>query len=418
MNIDTIILSEPEKVENFFPFSILHPVFDIRVGSLKIWEILKKEIPNVNLIFAGREKIIQNFLERYQLSNPKLEKGVTVVLSSNILFDSNFFDELSAALVNYPGKSLRINYKGKAVGGIFSTANWVENLTANDIKNYGSGIWENFSEIEFSKVKSLEYIWDAIYQNGSFINQSKDYFRNYKDAQGITFNGSHLINPSNIILGGNVRIMPGVVIDASEGTVIIDSNVKIMPQSTIIGPAYIGKNSQIKIGAKIYPNTSIGEWCKIGGEIEDSILQGFANKQHDGFLGHSFISEWVNLGAGTDTSDLKNTYGKISVELAGEKINSYKQFLGFICGDHTKTAIGTKINSGTVTGIASMIMQSGFPPKSISSFSWLTDEKSELNKLDSALKTARIVKSRRNQELTEIEVELMKNEFEKVNNAK
>lgn len=414
MNIDTIILSEPKDKKPYYPFSILHPIFEIRVGAMKIWEKLMHEIPNVKVIYSGRKKIINSFLERQGFENPNLEKGVIVVLSAGIIFDSHFFDELSSAVVNYPEKSLRLTHNGIPIGGIFSPTNWVENLTADDIKNFEEGIWDNFSEIEFTKVKHLDSLWDAIYANGKEITEDKQYFKSYKTVSGLKFTGAYLINPENILIGSNVRILPGVVIDASSGPVILSSNVKIMPQATIVGPCYVGDNSTIKIGAKIYPNTSIGEWCKIGGEVEDSIIHGFSNKQHDGFLGHSYISEWVNLGAGTDTSDLKNTYGKISIEIEEERIETGKQFLGFLCGDHTKTAIGSKINSGTVAGICSMIMGSGFPQKNIPSFSWLSEFKKEINKFEKALTTAKIVKGRRQKELTQSEEILLQEEFKNV----
>lgn len=415
MTLDTIILTEPKEVEEFYPFSINHPIFDLRIGGFKTWERLKKEISNIKLIYSGRNEVVNSFLKKNNLSNPELNRGVIVVLSGNIYFNSDFFDELSKTLVNYPDQSLRLTLNGIPIGGVLSKNNWVENLTPDDIKNISSGIWDNFSEIELTKTVTIKNIFDAIYLNSKFLKYELEYFDNLKNTMGVNFPGSYLLKNDNILIGSNVRIFPGCVIDASNGPVIIDSHVTIMPQSTIIGPAYIGKHTKIKVGAKIYPNTSIGEWCKVGGEVEDSIIQGFSNKQHDGFLGHSFIGEWVNLGAGTDTSDLKNTYGKISVQYKDKKVKTDYQFLGFICGDYTKTAIGSKINSGTISGICSNIMSSGFPPKFIESFSWLEEGNNQLTKLDKALETATIVQSRREQTLLDEEINLIKKEFNKVN---
>ena len=115
-----------------------------------------------------------------------------------------------------------------------------------------------------------------------------------------------------------------------------------MAQSTIVGPCYIGKNSLVKIGAKIYGGTTIGPVCKIGGEVENSIFQGYSNKQHDGYVGHSFIGEWCNLGAGTNTSDLKNDYTPVRVAIEGEEFNTGSMFVGLMMGDHSKSGIGTQ----------------------------------------------------------------------------
>ena len=125
--------------------------------------------------------------------------------------------------------------------------------------------------------------------------------------------GAHLVKKNRILARPGARVMTGAVLDASSGPIILGENARIMPNAVVMGPAYIGPNSVIKIGAKIYGGTSIGPVCKVGGEVEGSILQGYSNKQHEGFLGHSYLGEWTNLGAGTDTSDLKNNYGTVRV---------------------------------------------------------------------------------------------------------
>ena len=122
---------------------------------------------------------------------------------------------------------------------------------------------------------------------------------------------------------------------------------------------------------KIYGKTSIGETCKIGGEVENSIVHAYSNKQHDGYLGHSYLCEWVNLGADTNTSDLKNTYGEIKVNLENKEINTHRIFLGLLCGDHTKAGINTMFTTGTVAGIAGILVNEWFLPNTIPSFSWV-----------------------------------------------
>ena len=224
-------------------------------------------------------------------------------------------------------------------------------------------------------------------------------------------NNSNLINSSNIFVGQNVKISPSAVLDASSGCIIIDHNAELMHNSVIIGPCYIGENTTIKLGATIYENCSFGKFCKIGGELENTIFHNFSNKQHSGFIGNSYIGEWVNLGANTNNSDLKNNYSEISMYLPSATnhkiINTKKTFLGFICGDHTKTAINSSISTGSVFGTAVMLASSNFSPKLIKSFSWLTDEVSGRYNFDDFVHTMKIVKARRKQEVFPEEIKIM-----------
>lgn len=229
---------------------------------------------------------------------------------------------------------------------------------------------------------------------------------------GKVYYGAYLLNQPNIFIGEGSAIKSGVVIDAEDGPVYIGKNVKIMPNSVIVGPCFIGDNSIIKIGAKIYQNTSIGDYCKAGGEIEGSIIHSYANKQHDGFLGHSYISPWCNLGADTNTSDLKNNYSNVKVNLNGNEIDTGLMFVGLIMGDHSKTSINTMLNSGTVCGVSSNIFGSGFPQKNIPSFAWGGSESLVEYNFEKAIEVAKAVTKRRNIEFTSADEKLLKHVFE------
>ena len=165
-----------------------------------------------------------------------------------------------------------------------------------------------------------------------------------------------------------------VVIDAEHGPVYIDEGAEIHPFTRIEGPCYIGKNS-ILLGAKCREGNSIGPFCRIGGELEESIIHGFSNKYHDGFIGHSYVGQWVNLGALTTNSDLKNDYSNVSVMLDGKtSIDTGSTKVGSLIGDHTKTSIGTLFNTGSYVGAMAIIMATGKPlPKFIPSFSWFIE---------------------------------------------
>ena len=152
------------------------------------------------------------------------------------------------------------------------------------------------------------------------------------------------------------------------------------------------------MGARIYGETSIGPGCKIGGEIAETIVHGFSNKQHEGFVGHSYLGEWVNLGAGTDTSDLKNNYSTVRVRLHREIVDSGEMFVGLFMGDHSKCGIGTTFNTGTVVGTCCNIFGSDYPPKYIPSFLWGGSAGFEEHDPDRALETARRAMRRRGRE--------------------
>ncbi len=248
----------------------------------------------------------------------------------------------------------------------------------------------------------LSYSWELIDRNGAAILQ--DFAQRFSEGfiNGKVHPTATLLEPHAIVVEEGAAVGAQVVIDASDGPVWIARGVKIMHHSVIIGPAYIGAGSTIKIGAKIYENTSLGPVCKVGGEVEGSILQGYSNKQHDGFLGHAYLGSWINLGADTNNSDLKNNYGEITVYLNGNPIHTGKRFLGLIMGDHSKTAINTMFNTGTIVGVNCNIFGAEMPPKFVPSFSWGNGAGGfHTYRLDKAMAVARVVMERRNVPFTE-----------------
>ena len=144
--------------------------------------------------------------------------------------------------------------------------------------------------------------------------------------------------------------------------IYISKNAMIMPNAVIGGPAFVGENSVIKISAKIYENTTIGETCKVGGEVEESIIHAYSNKQHEGFIGHSYVGEWVNIGADSNNSDLKNDYGNVKVYNDGALVDTGSQFVGLIMGDHSKCGINSMFNTGTVVDVFCNLFGAGNPP--------------------------------------------------------
>lgn len=254
-------------------------------------------------------------------------------------------------------------------------------------------------------VRLIDHPWDLIVANGPELRRQCE---KRSGIIGKVYPGAHLVNEGDICIAAGARVKPGAVLDAENGPIVIDAGALIEPAAVLQGPCYIGPQSIIRPGAVIRENTSIGPVCKVGGEVEGSIFQGYANKQHDGFLGHSFIAPWANLGADTVTSDLKNTYGTIRVHLNGVGVESGQRFIGSTIGDHAKTGIGTILPTGCVLGACSNVFTQGAVPKFVPSFGWLTDRGLEAMRVDKAVSIARTVMARRNIDLSPADEELFR----------
>jgi UDP-N-acetylglucosamine diphosphorylase/glucosamine-1-phosphate N-acetyltransferase len=192
-----------------------------------------------------------------------------------------------------------------------------------------------------------------------------------------------------------------VVLDTRKGPIFLDRDVVVQAFTRIEGPCYLGPGTQV-FGAKI-KGSSIGPMCRVGGEIEASIMHAYSNKYHDGFLGHSYVGEWVNLAAGTQTSDLRNDYGPVPVTINRRRINTGQTKVGAFIGDHTKTALGTLLNTGTVVGAFSgLLPDGGLLPKVVPSFCTVWNgQVREVSDIEPLLKTAAVVMQRRDREFTE-----------------
>jgi len=405
--IKNICIIEDDKYENFLPLVYMRPVYDLRTGILTLREKIEHLFPFTN-VFLQCRKYLE---EKVRILNPgKHVNDLTDIdeclfINGRVVLNSKTVEKIlkSGDAVYYAGG----DYAGAKLSG-----KSFEKVKTDFNSLFNPTNFEELDKIEIEAVM-INYPWDLISKNSEqIINDFVFHKSEKKNINGKIYHGSHLLNPFNIYIGDGTTVKPGAVIDAEDGPVYIGKNVNIMPNAVIIGPCYIGDNSIIKAGAKIYQNTSIGEYCKIGGEVEGSIILSYANKQHDGFLGHSYISSWCNLGADTNTSDLKNNYANVVVNINGKEVDTGSKFIGLIMGDHSKCSINTMFNTGTICGISSNIFGSGFPSKNISSFSWGgSDSFTEYN-FEKAVEVAKIVMKRRNVEFTSADEKLFKHVFE------
>jgi UDP-N-acetylglucosamine diphosphorylase/glucosamine-1-phosphate N-acetyltransferase len=218
----------------------------------------------------------------------------------------------------------------------------------------------------------------------------------------------HFVNEDEIWIGEGARLQPGCVLDASKGPIVLADNASIGANAVVYGPCYIGPYSQISALAVIRPGTTIGTMCKVGGEVANSVIMGFTNKAHEGYLGDSYVGKWVNLGAGTTTSNLKNTYGEIRLQIGARSIDTGRRFLGSLIGDHAKTAIHTRLMTGSYVGFSSTVAGDGSPPKFIPSFWFWDNAPGKPFQIDKAIEVARRVFARRERAWTKADDSLMR----------
>ncbi len=404
-----ICIYEDKKSENFHPLSLTRPVFDLRCGILTLREKIKLQFPDADFILR-----VRNFLfDTVKENNPDCQINDFSDADSILFINGRILagDNLKAML-DTEKENVLFYSNGEIVAAKTNVSDFEDFffLLYNDLDNNSFSYFEN-KEID---IQTAQYPWELVHNNGKEIEKDFEALvnRNNPLMNGKIYEGVHLLNNQNIFIGENSKIKPGVIIDAEGGPVYIGENVTVFPNAVIEGPCFIGNNSKIKIGAKIYENVSIGEVCKVGGEVEESIIHSFSNKQHDGFLGHSYLGSWVNLGADTNNSDLKNNYGNVKVTINDNEIDSGSMFVGLTMGDHSKTGINTMFNTGTVAGVCANIFGSDFPPKYIPSFSWGGAKGFTVYDLEKAIDAAKKVTQRRNVQFTAADEKLLRFIFE------
>jgi len=391
-----IILYEDNFYPELYPLTYLRPVWDLRCGAFSLKERLLRSLKSASIYqWTSRER--SAFSNRTEIG-----KGPIILINGR-------------AVISPKDLSILLKAKGKAA---ITVNGFVAALKLDDPSNIGKILSSDPDESILLKLaqgakeitsaaKMFRHLWELVDFNGQAIEQDAGHF---KPGTGKIPKGSYLLGKrSQLKLSIKAVIYPGAVIDVRQGPVIIEEGAVIRPFSLIEGPCYIGNDSLID-GAKLRTGVSVGRGCKLAGEIEETIILDFSNKHHDGFLGHSYLGSWVNLGAQTCNSDLKNNYGSVTVWASGKYLDSGSIKAGCYIGDHSKTAIGTMINTGTVVGICCNIF-GGPVKKYLPSFSWGCSEKIHDHQLEKALATCRTVMGRRKQELSERDVKIMEKIF-------
>ncbi|NQS99327.1 MAG: hypothetical protein HQ591_12830 [candidate division Zixibacteria bacterium] len=398
-----IVIFEDDGWKDLQPLSLTRPVWELRCGIATLEEKIRDMFPGERFNYSCRDYIAPLVKKRRPGSTVNHTiSGETLFLSGRAIYhnreDFSYFEEDTAL------------YAEERLVGFYLT-NPVD--YHNQLLENAEGIFHSLTRRAI-EAEIIAYPWDLVKKTRHHIPADLKNMKGLTEADPEEFKrtGAHIIPGEGVFLSGDVSIAPGAVLDSSEGPIYLAAGVEIMPNAVIIGPAAIGEGSTVKIGAKIYPGTSIGPVCKVGGEVEESIIHAYSNKQHEGFLGHAYIGEWCNIGAGTENSDLKNNYTPVKVQLNDKVVDTGSLFIGLFIGDHSKTGINTTFNTGSVMGVASMAFGAGFQPRFIPSFRWSDGRKLLKPGFKKTIETARAVMSRRNIELSDEEVYILKHIFE------
>lgn len=371
-----IVLYDGPEWEDLLPLTFTRPVADLRIGIGTIREKWEAALNTTCLIRT------QDYL---QPGHPAETSQDYLFINSSYIPNPSLTDSI---LRIKSGQSLRID------GQIIAYRADAFNYKLSDVIEF-EPLDVNLSE----DIIHIRYPWDIFSNNQEVLN---------RDFENITAGRiSAPISTSNRVMGDRIFLEEGANVECCNlntltGPIYLGKNSMIMEGSNIRGGLALCEGSIIKMGAKIYGASTFGPHCKIGGEVNNCVFQGYSNKGHEGYLGNSVIGEWCNFGADTNASNLKNTYKKIKPYnyRQNSDIDSGLLFLGLIMGDHSKTGINTMFNTGTVVGVFANIFGSGFPPTHIPSFSWGGTEHTEQYQFEKAMEVAREVMKRKHSDLT------------------
>jgi UDP-N-acetylglucosamine diphosphorylase/glucosamine-1-phosphate N-acetyltransferase len=391
-----ICIFEDRHVENFIPLAATRPVYDLRSGAQSLAENIIRQVPRAKVSLHVRKEL-QEVAREGHAGIPVNEIPDEHVWLINGRVAAN--ESLGAFIQKNPDTRKMLVVNDEVVAALVHREEFA-NMQAFFAGEFLDPVHlASYSTVPYAG-SLFHYPWELVDATSENIARDFIALKSVRKIAGKIGSGVHLLGKKNIMMGKGTVVKPGAVLDAEEGPIIIGNEVTILPNAVIIGPAFVGDHSIIKIGAKIYHGTSIGPWCKVGGEVEGSVIQSYSNKQHDGFLGHSYLGSWVNLGADTNTSDLKNTYGNVHARISGKMIDTGRQFVGLTMGDHSKSGINVMFDTGTVVGVSCNIYGAGLPPKFVPSFSWGESGAFEPYDLEKSIITARKVMQRRNVELS------------------
>ena len=380
-------LIDQNEWHQLLPLTYTKSIADLRVGILTIREKWEK------MLNAKVGILTEDYLQtKYSIENSSTD---VVLINSSVLPNEDLIKRI---------------HDLKKDESLFSQAKFIASHTTSISKKIEHKVKSEYN----STFLQLNFPWDIFRINAEAIEADFDLITKGRNSAHLSASNTVLpYNKDRIFLEEGAKV-EATVLNASNGSIYIGKNAEIMEGCLIRGGFSLGESAQLKMGAKIYGATTIGPGCRVGGEVNNSVLMENSNKAHDGFLGNSVVGEWCNLGADTNNSNLKNNYGEVKVfsEHKGELINTGLQFCGLIIGDHSKSGINTMFNTGTIVGVNANIFGGDFPSKHVPSFSWGGKSGLETFDLEKSFEVSERVMSRRNKTFSENDKSIMRHIFQ------
>ena len=398
-----ICVFEDSGADKLSPLSLTRPVFELRCGHRSLGDRLREIAPDADVSVIVRDYLA----DVCRQNHPTLSvNDLAPLKADDCLFVNGRWLRTAGATLTADGPE----EVGKSGGDVVYARAKAERLAAvqaPDVHHIVPTLAESLPARDVDATM-IEYPWNLVHHNPAMLVED---FR-AKGESGLHGNISEQVavlgNRNDVFVAPGAHLHPFVVLDASGGPIYIDRDVIVHPFTRIEGPCYVGPKCWL-LGAKLREGCSLGPICRVGGEVEESIIHGYSSKYHDGFLGHAYIGQWVNLGAFTTNSDLKNDYTTVSLYVGGKTVDSGDMKVGCFIGDHTKTALGTLFNTGTIVGVMCNILPTGqLLPKYIPSFAAIF--KGALSRglgLPKLIETAREAMKRRGVELTAVDEALL-----------
>lgn len=384
------ILFDDNSWENLLPLTFTRPLANMRCGILTIAEKWEK-IYNIRVSYLTKPYLSEKF--------PVVIAAENILINGALLPDTALVDRIS---------SLKEGQLLVSKGVILAAC-----LNREQTDAFAKKLTEQFQQLEYtSTYTKISYPWDIFSLNDKAIRD--DFLLLTKGRASAPLNKTNQVFGEENIFVEEGATVNCAIINATTGPVYVGKDAEIMEGSIVRGPLAMCEHSALKMGAKVYGATTIGPHSKVGGELSNSVIFGYSSKAHDGFLGNSVLGEWCNLGADTNNSNLKNNYAIVKLWNYPQErfINTGLQFCGLIMGDHSKSAINTMFNTGTVVGVSANIFGAGFPRNFVPSFSWGGPQGLTVYALSKVYEVVEQVYKRRNIELTEVDKSILKQVFE------
>ena len=392
--MNLILFDNPTIRQNLLPFTFTRPVAGIRVGILTIAEKWEKVL-GMKASYSTEAYLSKKFPLHHQADNLWINGAVC------------------------PNNSLVKAIKELKLGDALSQDQVVlaVRTSENDPDSYRDEIIKGAIHEFAQPVTIIDQVWKIYQKNGAEIREDFTLLTQDRKSAAIQDSFTRIYNPDQVFVEEGVQIK-AALLNAENGPIYLGKNSVVNEGALIRGPFALCESSHVNMGAKVRGDTTVGPHSKIGGEVSNSVIFGYSNKSHDGFLGNSVIGEWCNIGADTNTSNLKNNYENIKLwnYAKGGFKDTGLMFCGLMFGDHSKCGINTMFNSGTVVGVNASIFGDGYPRNFIPSFAWGGAAGFITYKLDKALDTACKAMARRNVELTEIDREIFKTVYDESSN--